>query len=372
MKLLVFAHTPPPHHGQSYMVDLMLRRLREQHPALEVFHVNCRLSRELADVGVVRPGKILRLLGFCLQAIWAAIRHRVGVFYYIPAPAKRGALYRDWIVMALCRPFFSHLVFHWHAMGLGEWIDNEARPWERWISKHLLSDADLSVVLTTFNKSDAARLVPRKVAVVSNGIPDPCPNGLPPVAERSGSTPSALLFLAHCTREKGLFDAIEAVRLANREGRRFRLIIGGTFPDEKEGAEFQELLESADLRKLIDYRGFISGAGKEAAFREADLFIFPTYYVAESQPVNLLEAMAYGLPVITTRWRAIPEMFPEEYPGLLEPKEPGAICRLLLSNDLLEWRQRLRDHFVACYSLSAHIESLFSALQRLERPGDRP
>ena len=58
MKLLVFAHTPPPHHGQSYMVKLMLdgfggdrrrQRIRRQPHALgiECYHVNARFSKRL-------------------------------------------------------------------------------------------------------------------------------------------------------------------------------------------------------------------------------------------------------------------------------------------------------------------------------------
>ncbi len=60
MKLLVFAHTPPPHHGQSYMVKLMLegfggdrRRQKGKLPGtfgIECYHVNARFSKSLEDV----------------------------------------------------------------------------------------------------------------------------------------------------------------------------------------------------------------------------------------------------------------------------------------------------------------------------------
>ena len=52
------------------------------------------------------------------------------------------------------------------------------------------------------------------------------------------------------------------------------------------------------------------GDQKEQALREADLFCFPTYYQNENQPVNLIEAMAYGLPILTTRWRSCPNSSP--------------------------------------------------------------
>ena len=69
MKLLVFAHTPPPHHGQSYMVQLLIEALggdrrrrakkssqisgatKGEVPIIECYHVDCRLSDDLQDVG---------------------------------------------------------------------------------------------------------------------------------------------------------------------------------------------------------------------------------------------------------------------------------------------------------------------------------
>src|SRR5882757_4295543 len=105
MKLLIFAHTPPPHHGQSYMVQLMLagfggdRRKRKGEAAaegqkygIECYHVNARLSKKLEDIGDLRIGKFLLLLGYCLQAIWCRFRFGVTTMYYIPAPGKPSAL----------------------------------------------------------------------------------------------------------------------------------------------------------------------------------------------------------------------------------------------------------------------------------------
>ena len=84
MKLLVFAHTPPPHHGQSYMVQLMLagfggdcRRKKTPSPSphgIECYHVNARFSRGLSDVGEFQGTKIFLIFWFCLQAIWVRFR----------------------------------------------------------------------------------------------------------------------------------------------------------------------------------------------------------------------------------------------------------------------------------------------------------
>ena len=116
MKLVVFAHTPPPFHGQSYMVRLMLesfggdqRRKDLNRPApvtpgIECYHVNARVSKNLEDVGGARVGKLVLLLGHCAQAVWCRFRYGARTLYYVPAPGKSFALYRDWLVMGACRP----------------------------------------------------------------------------------------------------------------------------------------------------------------------------------------------------------------------------------------------------------------------------
>ena len=109
-KLLVFAHTPPPHHGQSYMVKLMLEGfggdVRTGGSALEphgiaCYHINCQVSTGMEDIGTMRFGKPFLLFRYCLEAIWCRFRHGVSSFYYIPAPGKRAAIYRDWMVLLL-------------------------------------------------------------------------------------------------------------------------------------------------------------------------------------------------------------------------------------------------------------------------------
>ena len=187
MKLLVFAHTPPPHHGQSYMVQLMLdglggnhrksrRRTASEKPdEIQCYHVNAQLSRHMEDIGALRAGKFLVLLWYCLQAIWCRFRYGVTNFYYIPAPGKRSALYRDWVVMWVCRPFFKKLILHWHASGLAKWLVMAVQMRSRVLTYSAAKTADLSIVLSNYGRADAEKLFPRRVAVVGNGIPDPCP-----------------------------------------------------------------------------------------------------------------------------------------------------------------------------------------------------
>src|SRR6266850_7263527 len=184
MKLLIFAHTPPPHHGQSYMVQLMLagfggdqRKQRPENPStpydVHCYHVNARLSRKLEDIGDLRIGKFFLLIWYCAQAIWCRFRYGVKNFYYIPAPGKKSALYRDWLVMFICRWLFPRVFLHWHAAGLAKWLELVVQMRTRSITYRLLKKVDLSIVLSQYNKADAEKLYSQNITVVSNGIPDP-------------------------------------------------------------------------------------------------------------------------------------------------------------------------------------------------------
>ena len=123
----------------------------------------------------MRLGKFILLLGYCLQAIWCRFRYGVENFYYIPAPGKRSALYRDWVVMLICRPFFKRVILHWHAAGLAKWLEMVVTMRSRSLTYRLMKQVDLSIVLSKYNRADAEKLFSRRVRVVSNGIPDPCP-----------------------------------------------------------------------------------------------------------------------------------------------------------------------------------------------------
>jgi len=173
-KILVFAHVPPPHHGQSVMVQILLEGLWAD-LRFEVHHVDARVSDDMEDVGSFRPGKLLRLLKCVAQAWWIRLRHGRMAFYYVPAPAKRSAIMRDWVVMALCRPLFPELILHWHAYGLGEWAAS-GNDWQLRLTRWALGKADLAIVLNNYNKRDAEVFAPKRIEVVPNGIADLFPD----------------------------------------------------------------------------------------------------------------------------------------------------------------------------------------------------
>ena len=377
MKLLVFAHKPPPHHGQSYMVQMVLDGLKGS--PIEVFHVDARLSSGIEDIGTVRWTKIFLLLKYCVQAIWLRLRHGISHFYYIPANGNRAPLYRDWLVMALCRPWFKTIIFHWQAAGLGEWLERCAKPWERAVTRRLMGAPDLSIVLGNYNRRDADALDSRRTEIIHNAIPDPRPDfekDILPVrlaqAEKRRSDESytfQVLFLSLCCRSKGLFDLLEAIAIVNEKLRgtpvRMKVAVGGSFYPKSERAEFEKRVSQPDLINWVEYKGFVSGEDKRALLRMSDCLCFPTWYEAESFGLVLIEAMAYGLPVVLANWRNLPELVPPGYGHIVEPKAPEELARALISLLGEGYDPRLRTHFLEHYTDRLFVAKIRTALLNL-------
>lgn len=368
MKLLVFAATPPPVHGQNVMVAQLLDALGKD-PRFTIRHVNPRLSSTHDEIGKWQAGKLFRLITACARALSLRMREGAMGFYYVPAPGKRAALYRDWLVMLLCRPFFSPVIFHWHAVGLGEWLDYPSRKIERAITRWLLGKAHLAIVLDNSLQTDAARLHPRQIVAVANGIKDPAPDFTPRADRREG--PLRCLFLGLCSAEKGLFELLDAIDTANVGSAtpRFTLTVAGSFADPAERERFE--VRAAAQADVVRYVGSVSGEEKTRVFREADVFCFPTHYPHEGQPLTLIEALAFDLPVIATRWRAIPAMLPKDGVWLVEPRSKEALARALQEAALRRWSLgERRAHFLSHFTAAHHAQQLVAALLSISEATD--
>lgn len=243
------------------------------------------------------------------------------------------------------------------------------------------------MVLSDFNRRDIEVFNPTRVAVVNNGIRDPWEGKKGSLFEarfsreqdigalfqrssRAGELPGGrhvqevkLVYLGHLTRSKGLVDALEAVRMVNADLKSLgipltvRLFVGGDFASESDRVEIGPILRDAEENQYASQLGFVSGMEKLKLLQESDAMLFPTMYENENQPVVILEALSVGLPVITTRWRSIPELLPAGYPWLAPPGAPDKLAAIIMKFLAEPKRLRLREHFLQGFTLEKHLNT---------------
>ncbi|OEU78834.1 MAG: hypothetical protein BA873_10395 [Desulfobulbaceae bacterium C00003063] len=121
-----------------------------------------------------------------------------------------------------------------------------------------------------------------------------------------------ILFLSRIQREKGIYETIKAFQVLKRRHPTVSLSIAG------DGKELDRVIQYIDRSHIesIEILGYIDGREKTEAFQKADIYLFPTYY-GEGMPNSVLEAMAYGLPVITRPVGGIKDFFEDGKMGCL-------------------------------------------------------
>lgn len=168
------------------------------------------------------------------------------------------------------------------------------------IEDHNLRRASCLHALCAPEAADMRRLgLERPIAVIPNGVDLPRSTLQPEVGPTNRRV---LLFMGRVHPKKGLPHLVEALARVNVVApallRDWRLVVAG--PDQLgHTAEVRNLASQRGLDAVVEFLGPIHGADKERALATASAFILPSF--SEGFSMAVLEAMAYGLPVVVTR-----------------------------------------------------------------------
>lgn len=135
-----------------------------------------------------------------------------------------------------------------------------------------------------------------------------------------------LLFLSNLMEEKGIIDLLDALILLTQRGLVFEAKLAGNIDPA-----LQDVVDSK-LKQLsqVTYLGVVRGLEKKELLLESNVFILPTYYQMEGQPISILEAMITGNVVITTPHAGIIDIFEDKKNGYyVSPNSAASIAETL-------------------------------------------
>ena len=147
-------------------------------------------------------------------------------------------------------------------------------------------------------------------------------------AQRKTRTALRLLFLSNMIPSKGYLDVLEAVRLLHERGVALHADFAGRWTSEADRDTFEQRVAAAGLHEVITHHGGITDRARiKALYRAADVFLLPSYYPTEAQPLTILEALNAGTPVVVTRHSGIPDIVRADKEALfVPPQAPDAIA----------------------------------------------
>lgn len=320
-KILFLLHIPPPVHGSS----VVGQAIKESHFINDDFdcqYINLLASSTIADSGIVTPRKIVGFLGIWLKVLYSIILRRPKLCY-IALTTSGAAFYRDLILVAVLKLFKIRHVYHLHNKGISR---NQHKKINHICYNYVFKNAYV-ILLSKLLYSDIQNYVKESnVFICPNGIPDIDPkliNPLEPVIHNqlsSFNAPIEILFLSNLIKSKGVYVLLEACAILKERKINFHCTFIGGESDVSE-TDFKNATAKLNLDNEVNYVGKKFDLEKTKAFSSSQIFAFPTFYSNECFPLVLLEAMSFGLPIVTTYEGGIPDEVINGFNGFLVPQK---------------------------------------------------
>jgi glycosyltransferase involved in cell wall biosynthesis len=193
-------------------------------------------------------------------------------------------------------------------------------------SAALFALCDGVLVLSTEEARESQNFWPRgRFRVVMNPFVGSSDGGRVRRTDHRSERSLTVLFVARLIREKGIFETLSAFAsiVKNHE---CRLVIAGDGPS---AGDVAKRITELDLNDKVTLTGFLSGESLLQTYRDGDVFVLPTYH-CEGFPTAITEALAAGLPVVTTRARGMADHLVDRTNALfVAPRDSGGLATAL-------------------------------------------
>ena len=331
--VFVLGRFPPPVDGQSMLTEQMARSLED---AWTVQRINTAVQTESHtrtdtgwNSGIAKH--YFRQMRHTRQALASA--PGAPVIWHSISPMPLGHIRDLLTILPAFQPSQKvYAVVHWgnfHRLFTSLQTRITAKLLVRRLSGFVFLDDSLA-------RNCAAWIPAEKRFTIPNNIDDATRCTPADISEKQARRVNReslqLLYLSNMIPSKGYLDVLHAIRILHAEGLMLSADFIGRWQSDEDQAAFMSYVAEHKLEHVITAHGGIQDRARIKQFYlNADVFLLPTYYPTEAQPLSILEAINAGTPVVTTQHASIPYMVREHSREALfvPPRSPEAIAEAL-------------------------------------------
>ncbi len=260
------------------------------------------IASQAEDLGKV--GKLLLAAAAILRFIWSGLVRTPDLAYV--HLGSNASLYREAVFILLGKLMSRRVAAHFHAGDIDEYYPKQTRIGRSFI-RFALQACDSLIAVSNESARQLRDLTGRTEIFV---IPNAIDTSVFGDVDRTRTGPVKLLFVGAMGKLKGERDLVDAMATLKKRGVDIRATFLGYGGEGLKGYCRERAVDG-----LVEHIGPVSLTERIDFFRSSDIFVLPTY--AEAMPMSVIEAMAAGLPVISTMVGGIPELIDDGVDGLL-------------------------------------------------------
>jgi len=316
-KIVFISPLPPPYMGPTVATRIILdSRLSDD---FKLIHLDTSDHRPLNKLAVIDLFNIALAIKSYIVLLLYVIKFRPEMVY-VPISQTTVGYLRDSIYIIIAKLFRCKVICHLRGGNFKGWL-NSTNSLTRWLVRQVHSRIDGQIVLGEKLRCCFNGIISgEKIFVVPNGM------GLVIKNTQVERKKIRVLYLSNFIKEKGILDVLDAASIVSRRRlSKVEFFFAGNWFDLETKLRIECFLKK-NPNLSIKLKGPVNGEEKVDLLSHSSIFVFPPNS-QEGHPWVIIEAMAAGLPIITTDQGAITESVKDGINGfIVEERSPEQIA----------------------------------------------
>lgn len=352
----IIGQLPPPVNGSNLITKILSETLKQN--KYEVVLIDKRFSSSVLDVGRPSFKKVLKIPSFWWRIHRAAKNKQVNKFIYFSTSSPISFLI-DTVGFFILRLHRKKIVQYLHTNGYH--LLGDRNFFFRKLVQFQFSSSAVVVCLSKELGANIDSLVnSQKIVIIPNTSPIENEEDESRV-RKNKFPPEHVLFLSNLSKSKGVHDFISAAFLIHQRAPEVKFTISGGFGTPELMQSINHQISSLGLTQIIKISGAADYKEKIQLYTNSAVLIYPSY--DDAQPLTLIEAFQFGLPVVAYKTGSIPSMITQDFNGYLvdhgdvEQLSQSSLSLLKDKNNYFEKSTNSLNVYQANYSNSSYLKS---------------